>query len=65
MEFWGVKSFSELQKRFQLNAEFLQQVFQGKLMGVLLFQPLALLGGASEFITNLNVVLLACKRVKY
>lgn len=29
------------------------------------FQPLALLGGVGEFITNLNVVLPACKTVKY
>lgn len=34
-EFCGVKSFSELQEEFLLNTEFLQQVFQGKLMGVL------------------------------
>lgn len=35
-EFPGVKSFNEFQEEFLLNAEFLQQVFQGKLMGVLL-----------------------------
>lgn len=34
-------------------------------MGVLPFQPLALLGGATEFITDLNVVLPAWKRMRY